>query len=58
MCDIGIVFFTDIISMQVFSDEFVESGIAIVDHHEVVRVILGENWIEEVFKSKSSNPLR
>jgi hypothetical protein len=44
--------------MQVFSDEFVESGIAIVDHHEVVRVILGEDWIEEVFKSKSSNPLR
>lgn len=36
MCDVGIVLLTDIVSMQVFSDEFVERGIAIVDHYEVI----------------------
>lgn len=58
MCDVGIVLLTDIVSMQVFSDEFVERGIAIVDHYEVIWVLLGEYWIEEVLKSKGSNSLR
>ena len=52
------MFLTDVVKVEVFSDKFVESGIAIVNNHEIVRVFLRENWIKEIFKTKLSHSLR